>query len=84
MFVDGCFWHACELHGTVPRANKEYWESKLLRNVERDRRDTASLKKADWTVVRIWEHEDPGDAVAIVEAALVGEEDGDCKRCGSR
>jgi DNA mismatch endonuclease (patch repair protein) len=23
VFVDGCFWHSCPLHGTVPATNSE-------------------------------------------------------------
>jgi len=24
VFVDGCFWHRCPLHGTMPAANREW------------------------------------------------------------
>jgi DNA mismatch endonuclease, patch repair protein len=24
VFVDGCFWHGCPLHGTSPRANSKW------------------------------------------------------------
>src|SRR6266571_3104573 len=37
VFIDGCFWHACPEHGTVPRVNTDYWLPKLRRNVTRDR-----------------------------------------------
>ena len=70
VFVDGCFWHACPEHGQRPRANASYWESKLRRNVERDQADTDSLKRAGWTVVRVWEHESAHDAVAAIQAVV--------------
>jgi len=57
VFVDGCFWHCCPEHGTMPLTNRDFWEAKLLRNVERDRRDDALLAANEWRVVRIWEHE---------------------------
>jgi DNA mismatch endonuclease (patch repair protein) len=57
VFVDGCFWHACPIHSTSPKTNVSFWKSKLLANQERDRRVNHLLKKADWKVVRIWEHE---------------------------
>lgn len=60
IFVDGCFWHRCPEHGLMPRANRDYWEPKLARNVERDTRVTAELRDAGWTVIRVWEHEDTG------------------------
>src|SRR5260221_10672258 len=25
IFVDGCFWHGCPEHGTVPKRNRGYW-----------------------------------------------------------
>jgi len=63
VFIDGCFWHRCPEHATVPARNSEYWVPKLARNVERDRETDASLCAAGWSVLRFWEHEAP-DAVA--------------------
>lgn len=57
VFVDGCFWHQCPLHSKVPESNREFWERKLARNVERDRFHDRELKKAGWKVVRFWEHD---------------------------
>jgi DNA mismatch endonuclease, patch repair protein len=59
VFVDGCFWHGCLAHGSVPKANSAWWESKLERTRDRDRDTDQRLCDAGWTVVRIWEHEDP-------------------------
>lgn len=70
VFVDGCFWHACPIHGISPTRNAAYWTSKLRRNVERDRRVDHVLAEAGWKVIRVWEHEDVTSAVARVAAAL--------------
>jgi DNA mismatch endonuclease (patch repair protein) len=70
VFVDGCFWHRCPSHGTRPGRNSEYWDAKLQRNVDRDRRYDALLSEAGWTVIRIWEHEAPEEAAATIERAL--------------
>jgi DNA mismatch endonuclease, patch repair protein len=59
VFVDGCFWHSCPKHRTIPRANREWWQAKLDRNVERDRANDMEMARLGWTVVRIWEHESP-------------------------
>lgn len=68
IFVDGCFWHGCPEHGTKPVTNARYWEAKISRNVERDLRNNALLTTRGWTVVRIWEHDDPEQAAdRIVE-----------------
>lgn len=64
----GCFWHRCPVDGTSPRTNSEYWEAKLNRNVERDRRNAEALAQAGWTLVIVWEHEDPVDAADRIEA----------------
>ena len=57
VFVDGCFWHACPIHGTVPDNNKMLWKSKRKRNKERDILVRRRLQIAGWHVVRIWQHE---------------------------
>jgi DNA mismatch endonuclease (patch repair protein) len=66
VFVDGCFWHCCPEHGNMPKSNRSWWEAKLQANVERDRRTDAALRERGWCVVRVWEHELPDDAAALV------------------
>jgi DNA mismatch endonuclease (patch repair protein) len=70
VFVDGCFWHCCPLHGHQPRVNTGYWEKKLRRNVERDHLDSEALAEEGWKVVRIWEHVPLDDAVSLVIEAV--------------
>ena len=67
VFVDGCFWHRCPDHATFPRANAEWWERKLGRNVSRDRMIDASLDRLGWRTIRIWEHEYASAAADLVE-----------------
>lgn len=62
VFVDGCFWHSCPLHGTLPKANAEWWAAKLEVNRRRDADTTQRLEAAGWHVERVWEHESPEDA----------------------
>jgi DNA mismatch endonuclease (patch repair protein) len=59
VYVDGCFWHSCPQHATHPKNNAQWWADKLAANVARDRDTDRRLAEAGWTVVRIWEHEDP-------------------------
>jgi DNA mismatch endonuclease (patch repair protein) len=70
VFVDGCFWHRCPIHAGFPASNAEYWQAKFDRNVARDRADDAALEAAGWSVIRVWEHEDPADAAQRVEIAV--------------
>ena len=69
VFIDGCFWHRCELHGTFPKANAGYWLPKLERNVERDLRVSEALSSSGWLVLRFWEHEDPAEVADLIEKA---------------
>lgn len=69
VFIDGCFWHSCPLHATLPERNREYWSAKLARNRRRDTETTLILVKAGWTVVRGWEHEDPEAVADRIESA---------------
>ena len=57
IFVDGCFWHGCPIHGTNPVTNADFWENKIKGNIERDLRVTSQLKESGWIVIRIWGHE---------------------------
>lgn len=70
VFVDGCFWHRCPEHATFPRANGEWWRSKLDATWERDRRNDALLQAAGWTVIRVWEHEAPETAAQRIAEAV--------------
>ena len=71
VYVDGCYWHSCPDHATVPKANREWWVAKLAGNTARDRRADAVLRAGGWRVLRFWEHEDP-DAVADAICAALG------------
>ena len=68
--VDGCFWHGCPEHGTMPGRNSEWWRWKIAKNQARDRDTDEKLEALGWTVIRIWEHESPDDAAAAIARAL--------------
>lgn len=71
IFVDGCFWHSCPLHGTVPKSNKEFWKDKLDTNRRRDQDTDARLAQAGWVSIHVWEHEDPSDRVEEIAAVII-------------
>lgn len=62
VFVDGCFWHSCPDHATLPTRNARWWAAKLETNVSRDRDTNAHLRELGWLSVRVWEHEVPAEA----------------------
>lgn len=67
VFVNGCFWHQCPVHGTVPKNNREWWTAKLRANVERDARADDLLHQAGWVSLRFWEHDDVMSAAEAIE-----------------
>lgn len=67
VFVDGCFWHACPVHGTVPKNNREWWEAKFERNAVRDRKTDQELEAMGWVPLRYWEHDDPEEIADEIE-----------------
>ncbi len=70
VLVDGCFWHRCPTHGTVPTANRAWWMAKLDRNVKRDRLTNELLEQLGWRVLRFWEHESVANAAEQVAEAV--------------
>jgi DNA mismatch endonuclease (patch repair protein) len=57
--MHGCFWHLHENcnEGRIPKSKIQYWETKLIRNVERDKEHNLRLKKMGWKVIVVWECE---------------------------
>lgn len=71
IFIDGCFWHSCPIHGRTPAGpNTQYWQAKLAANTKRDHQNNHDLQEAGWTVMRIWEHQEPRDAVLAIISTL--------------
>lgn len=70
VFVDGCYWHGCPVHGTQAKSNAAWWSSKIATNQQRDVDTSIQLERLGWIVIRVWEHESAEEGVARVVAAL--------------
>lgn len=66
IFVNGCFWHGHKVDMEapesskcckIPKSNREFWLSKILRNKERDRDEQQTLAKMGWHSITVWECE---------------------------
>ena len=59
IFVNGCFWHGhhCRRGARIPKENRDYWQAKIARNVERDKNNRRELRRNGWRVQTIWECE---------------------------
>lgn len=59
VFCDGDFWHGKDWRARRRKlekgTNAAYWIAKIEANRARDRRNTAELEGAGWTVLRFWE-----------------------------
>jgi DNA mismatch endonuclease (patch repair protein) len=71
VFVDGCFWHGCPDHYRPSTRNSSFWIKKLNENRQRDQETDRLLDAAGWTVIRIWEHEQPQEAAKRIERAVL-------------
>jgi DNA mismatch endonuclease (patch repair protein) len=67
VFVDGCFWHCCPVHGSSPTRNAAWWRRKLDLNKERDEDTDRRLRESGWEVIRVWEHEVATEAADRIE-----------------
>jgi len=59
ILVHGCFWHghdSCKGY-KPPKSNVEYWESKIKRNRENDKKHLTNLTEMGFNVITIWECE---------------------------
>lgn len=59
IFINGCFWHGHEgcKYYRLPKSNIEFWQTKIVRNRQRDIETIEALKVKGWRVITIWECE---------------------------
>lgn len=62
VFVDGCYWHGCPEHHRPAKKGAAFWQEKIAGNRARDAETDEALRNAGWSVIRVWEHEDPEQA----------------------
>jgi DNA mismatch endonuclease, patch repair protein len=70
VFSDGCYWHGCPDHYRASNQNREFWSEKIATNRVRDDDTDARLREAGWSVIRVWEHEDPIEAAERIAHAV--------------
>lgn len=69
VFVDGCFWHGCPQHFTMPKTRREFWSEKIYGNRIRDEDTDRRLRDVGLVSLRLWEHVPVGDAANQVLSA---------------
>ena len=72
VFVDGDFWHGQRFPAWQHKLSP-YWDAKIERNRQRDRKNFARLRREGWLVLRVWEHDVLADVEGVadrIEAAV--------------
>lgn len=69
VFCDSEFWHGFDWEHRKEdfRTNKEFWISKIERNMERDKEVNIALESEGWMVLRYWGNDIKKDTVAIAD-----------------
>ena len=78
VFCDSDFFHGKDWYTVLrPRllkgANPEFWEKKILRNMERDKENNLALLNMGWTVIRFWGSEikkNPEACITVIEECI--------------
>ena len=56
VFCDSSFWHGRNYKEKKPvSTNPEYWDEKIIRNLQRDKQVNEQLYAMGWTVLRFWD-----------------------------
>ena len=56
IFCDSSFWHGRDFDKKKPvDTNYTYWNTKIKRNIERDKEVNQSLRLMEWVVLRFWD-----------------------------
>lgn len=59
IFIHGCFWHGhsgCK-RSKLPETRHEFWKTKILSNIIRDKKYVDQLAEKGWQVLIVWQCE---------------------------
>lgn len=76
VFCDSSFWHGRYWHRkeeSRPKVNKDFWNKKILRNIQRDKEVKVLLRKQGWAVLRFWDNQvldNPEGCAEMVRCAV--------------
>lgn len=75
VFCDSEFWHGYDWENSREqiKTNRDFWISKIERNMKRDAEVNEQLKNEGWTVIRFWGKEIQKDTVRcadVIEKAV--------------
>ena len=74
VFIEGGFWHGWRFPLWRDKVSL-FWRTKIEGNRRRDAANFRKLRKAGWTVIRVWQHQvqrDCAGVIARITAAVKG------------
>jgi len=57
IFLDSDFWHGWQYPRWKHLLKNDFWREKIEKNRKRDKKITQYLRRKEWKVIRIWEHD---------------------------
>ena len=66
IFLDSDFWHGWQYPRWKHLLKNNFWREKIEKNRKRDKKTTQYLRRKEWMVIRIWEHDIkkmPGESI---------------------
>jgi len=72
IFCDSSFWHGRDwiVAKDAIKSNKEFWISKIERNIVRDNQVNVALTQLGWKVFRFWDKDIQADAAKCASVVL--------------
>ena len=68
VLVNGCFLHGCDEHASATRSSTFWWAARIKAYRATYDHAVERLTVAGWTVITVWEHEDPMTAAERIAA----------------
>ena len=57
IFVDGEFWHGKNYAKDSVKSNSQYWNEKILENINRDTKNDQALRQMGWFPIHFWSND---------------------------
>jgi DNA (cytosine-5)-methyltransferase 1 len=70
IFVQGCFIYGCPTCSRGTKSQTSWWKTDIARRSKEREAEVVELEAVGWTVLVVWEHEDPADVVSALDLSI--------------